>query len=332
MTKELSQQGATFVQKLDIFISSPSDVNPEREIILRVIEKLNRNPFIRKRYYLNPLAYEREVPPDGGQPAQIIVDRYMGEAKDSYLVICLLWSRMGTPFKHPITEQEFQSGTEYEYVSAYNQKIVMGKPHLLLYRKIAENPNADPDQNKKVADFFKRFEGADAELKGLYKPYATPKEFEEMLYEHILVILSEHPPQESYTPIAIPQIVEEERRLYAAMPRQITVKQPTEIWVQICLPNSRGFRDRLPHTTEEGDIIDQNDIKGGNLAVAFPIDNVTQQVKPIAVTIEVLAHDFDISLPLQAITISLKTDSALVVFQVTLCATMGETTSLKRLE
>src|SRR5258706_15072590 len=93
-----------FLRRVDIFISSPSDVAAERKIVLGVIEKLNRLAYIKTKYVLNPLAYEHEVPPESGAPAQIIVDRYMGEPKDCYLVICILWVRMGTPFIHPETK------------------------------------------------------------------------------------------------------------------------------------------------------------------------------------------------------------------------------------
>jgi hypothetical protein len=41
---------------------------------------------------------------------------------DADLVICMLWRRMGTPmerFINPATNAPYQSGTEYEYLTAY---------------------------------------------------------------------------------------------------------------------------------------------------------------------------------------------------------------------
>lgn len=182
-----------WLQRVDIFISSPSDVAEEREAILRVIERLNRQPHIRNRYLLNPLLYEREVPPEAGDYAQIIVDRYMA-VEDSYLLICLMWNRMGTSFTHPQTGEEFQSGTEYEFTIGYRANTQKGRPHLLLYRKTTEQTDIDEAEKEKVDTFFRRFEGKGATFKGLYKLFSALREFEEMLFDHIGLILHDKPP------------------------------------------------------------------------------------------------------------------------------------------
>jgi hypothetical protein len=62
------------VYRVDIFISSPSDVAEEREIVKRTIEKLNRLVYIKQKYVLNPLAYEDDVPPRIGLEAQAVVN------------------------------------------------------------------------------------------------------------------------------------------------------------------------------------------------------------------------------------------------------------------
>src|SRR5690606_24701418 len=129
----------------------------EREAILRVIERLNRLSHIRSRYVLNPLLYEKEVPPEAGDHAQMIIDRYMA-VEDSYLLICLMWNRMGTPFTHPKTGEEFQSGTEYEFTIGYRANSKNGHPHLLLYRKMTEQTDTDKSEKEKVDNFFKRLE------------------------------------------------------------------------------------------------------------------------------------------------------------------------------
>ncbi len=107
-----------YVQRIDIFVSSPSDVTAEREAIRRVIERLNRLEFIRQRYLLVALLYEDEVPPEVGESAQVIVNRYM-TTQNSYITICVFWARMGTPFKITETGKEYLSGTHYEFLCAY---------------------------------------------------------------------------------------------------------------------------------------------------------------------------------------------------------------------
>jgi flagellar biosynthesis GTPase FlhF len=179
------------VQKIDIFISSPSDVTEERKIASEVIEQLNSMPHIADRFTLKPLAYENEVPAAVGDTPQRTVDRYMMEADQCDIFICILWSKMGTPV---IDEKgkEYQSGTEDEFTTAYRANQKNGKPAILLYRSMKGIlPDADFKRVSLVQGFFKRFEGTDAEFKGLYKKYGSNEEFRATLFQHINKIISE---------------------------------------------------------------------------------------------------------------------------------------------
>lgn len=180
------------VRRVPIFISSPSDLLAERAAVGRVLEKLNQLSAIKALYHLEPLLYEYEVLPEQGDFAQMIVDRYM-QVQDCYLVICMLWARMGTPFVHPRTGEAFQSGTEYEFNTAYQANLASGKPYLFLYRKTAPAPQADADQKAKVDSFFRQFEGAKPRFKGLYKSFENTSDFEAMLFHHIEKLLSKYP-------------------------------------------------------------------------------------------------------------------------------------------
>ncbi|MEM6528068.1 MAG: hypothetical protein AAF653_07215 [Chloroflexota bacterium] len=304
------------IQRLDIFISSPSDVAPEREIVLRVIEKLNRLSYIRERYLLHPLLYEGEVPPAVGMPAQTVVDTYMTEAKDSYLVICILWARMGTPFTHPETGVEWISGTAYEFTTAYESRREHDTPQILLYRKTTDNPQADPDQALKVQAFFRRFRGADKDFDGLYKRYAELTEFENMLFEHVERIISEHPPAEA-TPITAQSIKEERRRMDAAMPDHVSVGTPTEVRAMVVMPESDGLRALLPDRTATGETITRDDVREGSLSVAYPVDPATGQPQPVGVTVQLRAADFAIDEPEQRILLRAGQDSGQLTFTLT---------------
>lgn len=314
-----STPSGKWLQRVDIFISSPSDVAEEREAILRVIERLNRLSYIRSRYVLNPLLYEKEVPPEAGDHAQMVVDRYMAVG-DSYLLVCLMWNRMGTSFKHPQTGEEFQSGTEYEFTVGYRANSKNGQPHLLVYRKTTEQTDADKSEKEKVDNFFKRFEGNEATFKGLYKQFSSLSEFENMLFEHIERILHNNPPATNHPdnhvdPQSRPDIVEEYRRLDAAMPRECQVGRPTEVRIMICLPTSDGLRGELPDFTKEGDLIDKRDVRGSELAVAFPINKVTAQLERIRLTIEIKSTDFEIDEPVQEFWLSPQRNSGMLLFR-----------------
>jgi hypothetical protein len=93
----------------------------------------------------------------------------------------MLWARVGSPFRD-MNGIEHPSGTLYEYTTAYEAAATKGAPVILLYRKTAPPPPAaDPDQQQQVAAFFRRFEGVDSDLKGIYKLFRTPKEFHDAL-------------------------------------------------------------------------------------------------------------------------------------------------------
>ena len=193
--------GVTTLKRLDIFVSSPGNLNAERKIISRVVTRLNKLAHIRDRYSLNPLNYNELVPPESGGRPQDIVDRYL-EIEKCYLLICMMWSRMGTPIHDAETGEDFPSGTVYEFTKAYQLNQERGLPRILVYRKVADDPKADPKQQKLVEAFFKRFEGADAEFKGLYQQFKSSAEFEDLIFGHIDNILAKYPPtDETVAPI-----------------------------------------------------------------------------------------------------------------------------------
>jgi hypothetical protein len=181
------------VQRITVFISSPGDVSEERQIAVRVIERLNKLDSIASHYFFKPLAYEEVVPSVVGQGPQDVVDNYMMEAARSDVFVCILWQRMGTPVIDEQTGERFQSGTEYEFLSAYRSNEESGKPFILLYRGMKPSDAViDYEQLERVQAFFRRFEGEHAELKGLYKIYRSNEEFEEILRHDFDAIITKN--------------------------------------------------------------------------------------------------------------------------------------------
>lgn len=184
------------IKEMKVFISSPSDLPLERESVSRVLDRLNANPVIARRYHFVPLAYDELVPPEGGRVPQDTIDAYMGRAGDADVYICMVAHRLGTPlineYGHPVidevTGQQYQSGTEYEFLHAYRTRQRTGnKPVILLYRRLGPtSPDEEPDQERRLNEFLRRFNGSKREFTGFFHGFTTPEKFEDRLYVHLM--------------------------------------------------------------------------------------------------------------------------------------------------
>ena len=119
------------VTSVRVFISSPGDVFPERDVVKRVVQELDRSPHYLYRYKLIPYAYEDSAPALAGAEAQVVVDKYLLRPEEADIFVGMLWLRMGTPTKdliNPETGAPYQSGTEYELLAAYRASQERGWP------------------------------------------------------------------------------------------------------------------------------------------------------------------------------------------------------------
>src|SRR5215472_3239392 len=113
------------VRRLQIFLSSPSDVPEERQIALEVIKELQYEPQFRDRLYLEPVAWDE---PGAGTPMlatkspQAAIDEGLPTPADCDIVVVIFWARMGTALPHPEYKKEngdpYSSGTEWEFENA----------------------------------------------------------------------------------------------------------------------------------------------------------------------------------------------------------------------
>jgi hypothetical protein len=183
--------GNNRLENLDVFISSPGDVQLEREVAKRVIDKINLHPNIAGRFRLNILDYQRSVPATIGNLPQLTVDDYMMKADECDVFICILWTRMGTPVVDPLNNVEYESGTSYEFSHAYQANQSKGTPSILLYqgKRYFDPDSVDLEQYRRVKRFFTDFEGKEAKFKGIFKSYASVEQFEEILYNDLEIIL-----------------------------------------------------------------------------------------------------------------------------------------------
>jgi hypothetical protein len=124
-------------KQVQIFISSPSDVRPERLIAQRLIERLDREFCY--HYRVKAILWEREP--------LIATEHFQASItppRETDIVVVILWSRLGVPL--PIEKYSGAiigrsvTGTEWEFedaVASYRDRTL---PDLLLYRKRAQIP------------------------------------------------------------------------------------------------------------------------------------------------------------------------------------------------
>ena len=115
---------------VSLFVSSPSDVKEEREIVDKVITELNRTWSRIKNVHIDAIRWERDARPGFGIDAQSVLNSQLPTEYDIFLGI--LWGRIGTPTGRSI------SGTVEEFELAFNRfKANPDSVHLMLYFKDA---------------------------------------------------------------------------------------------------------------------------------------------------------------------------------------------------
>jgi len=174
------------VRQLKIFVAWPSDVEEERKSVEKVIKKLNET-FKPQGCYLEMLDWRNNVPPEAGNPEDIILEATDPPSWDVFIGI--LWKRFGTPLKqmNPKTGKPYASGFEAEYEKAHALWQEYERPHIMLYRCTRLIPyDADIKQLKYVQNFFQRIE---KRYEVLYKSYGTLDDFENKLSTDLYIVV-----------------------------------------------------------------------------------------------------------------------------------------------
>lgn len=188
-----------------VFVSSPGDVAEERALAERVIMRLGEEFDGRLR--VEGIFWEEEP-----LLASDTFQAQLTRPADADVVVCILWSRLGTPlperFKRP-DGSRYASGTEFEFEDAVEAFRQTGRPELLVYRKTTEPVVAlsDPDvmnrlQQKRALDaFLSRWfhDQSDGTLRAAFHPFATPDRFEELLETHLRKLVVRRLPERELT-------------------------------------------------------------------------------------------------------------------------------------
>jgi hypothetical protein len=180
------------MQKLRIFAASASDTATERAKVETAAGLLK--PLADYLGIVLDVSDWRSVVPDMGRPEQVILDQLKPTQWDVFIGI--LWHRFGTPpgGQNPQTQREYLAGTEEEFQTAYRLWKQGGKPHLMMYRctRAAPLDVVDPDQLKRVKEFFAQFEAVKGEHQGLYQSFETTDAFEKLLFDNLQKLLLEY--------------------------------------------------------------------------------------------------------------------------------------------
>jgi len=171
-------------QKIGVFIISPNDVKPEREIVKKVCKSFNTQKL---SFNIEHIAWE-DYPFRYENNPQENIDPYLEQA-DIFIVI--LWYRLGTVVegcRGAITGEENVTGTQYEI-----EKILsMGKENLFFYIKNKEDIplkykelEEAVEQKRKLERFLEKMEIQPGSTKRSYHTFDTPEAFEEKLKKHL---------------------------------------------------------------------------------------------------------------------------------------------------
>ncbi len=196
------------MRRLRIFAASTADTAVERAKVETVAGALK--PLADRLDIVLDVVDWRSAVPGMGRAEQVILDQLRADEWD--VLVGLLWHRFGTPAggEDPDTGRCYASGTEEEFKTAYRLWREHGRPRVMMYRCTRPIPpeDLDPEQFKRVQDFFKQFDAVGGKHPGLYYKFDTPDAFERLLLDHLQRLLLEYGEQTAGRPIE-PEVVQE---------------------------------------------------------------------------------------------------------------------------
>lgn len=197
-----------------LFLSSPGDVTTERIIAQEVIEQIHYDPSFRGRVFIEVVAWDKpgsDTPMLATLTPQEAINQGLPKPSDCDIVIVIFWARMGTPlpeefvkpeshrFTDPggLAETRYLSGTEWEFVDAFEGAIEDGLPQVVVYRRTEkvllddESPDYPNNliQKRRVRAFFDHFSNPDGSIRQGYNPYEQPEAFRKKLDAHLRTLL-----------------------------------------------------------------------------------------------------------------------------------------------
>jgi hypothetical protein len=171
-----------------VFIASPSDVTPERELVERAVREINLNLRASGNdvIQLEVVRWETHAYPDFGRDPQSVINAQLGMEYDIFLGI--FWSRIGTP------TGRYASGTVEEFELAYDkwQKAKESVTLMIYFKEAALSPHElDTDQLAQIQRLRSRLPSSG----GLYWTFKTVDEFETTVRLHLTRVVQDWRPR-----------------------------------------------------------------------------------------------------------------------------------------
>jgi len=161
------------IKKLRVFVSSPSDVNEEKERLPKIVDELNRTVGQHENIYLELVQWQTHGVPDMGRPQEVI-NRQIGLYD---IFIGIMWKHFGTP------TGKANSGTQEEFEIAFDCWKRANRPRIMFYFNQAPytlKDKGDLKQIQRVLEFQEQLKN-----KGLIWYFNGPDEFEETVRGHL---------------------------------------------------------------------------------------------------------------------------------------------------
>jgi hypothetical protein len=162
------------MRPIRIFLSSPGDVEEERELLQGVVNELDQRYKSGFKVRLDLVRFETFAP-EVGPPPQDIVSRNIGDFGDYDIFVGIMWRRFGTPTKR------FGSGTEEEFRQAFAAWEKKQRPTILFY--FSDEPFSLPSLSPKEVAQIKKVYKFREELKskGLIRAYPSRQKFADLV-------------------------------------------------------------------------------------------------------------------------------------------------------
>ena len=166
-----------------VFISSPGEVEAEREKVKRAVRSLDLTIGDSHGVAISALDWEDFTPPDRAVDPQDNINRH---TRPYEIFVCITWKRMGTPTGRAV------SGTAEEFdraVEAANSGGIF--PRILAYSRMSPVEPTDEvwDQLERVLDFRRTMEQANVQARRYDSVEDFYEYFRDDLYMHVTAAL-----------------------------------------------------------------------------------------------------------------------------------------------
>jgi hypothetical protein len=165
------------MQHIVVFLASPSDVTPERDIACEVLEEINRTTGQQKGIHFDLRRWEMDSYPDFGGDAQAILNQQIGDMAQYDIFVGIMWNKYGSPTPRAA------SGTIEELTRAIDSFNQTGKPNIMFYFKSAP---FSPTTANEAAQKLKVMEFRESLFpQGLIGDFTDTLDFERKFRRHI---------------------------------------------------------------------------------------------------------------------------------------------------